>query len=229
MKSNFEVKCEKKITEKKEKIHNKPEINSNEILSKLKEESSRLIDEIIGCVDVVYRQELLYKLETVNSKIAKNISQELKFISNSTTKNVEKPLIRISAENEIVHFSMDENLPHKIVYDRSERRERYYYDTDAYYMWCRLSSLAFIEKNGPIYFDKTCAILFISYYDKKSFPVDHDNLDVKYFIDGAAKPFLKSDNAFNLSVYFDAFPDERNHTEIYLGVRNDVLEIMAHK
>ena len=77
MKSNFEVKCEKKITEKKEKIHNKPEINSNEILSKLKEESSRLIDEIIGCVDVVYRQELLYKpfmLRTPKLKFAYSYS-----------------------------------------------------------------------------------------------------------------------------------------------------------
>ena len=184
---------------------------------------SDLVEQVIETGDVIYKQHILHNIDSACQKMHKLISAELKEMpENYMIKEYEKDLIEISKTANIIHFSMQENLPHKITFNRSTRKENYWYDTQEYYTWCYDSTMKYFEQNGPLYFKEKCAVLFVSYYDENTNAIDNDNLDVKYFIDGALRPFITGDNPFALSILFEGRRGACNHTDIYFGPLHDI-------
>lgn len=192
-------------------------------LLNIAEESSSIASALTNNPDTMYKQNLLHSLNDLSLEMKKIVNAELKDLpENHILVDFKKPLIKMERVADIIHFSFNENIPHQITFDKSMKKERYVFDTQEYYTWCYESTMEFFKKNGPYYYKERCGVLFISYYDEETFPIDHDNLEVKYFIDGALKPFLRGDNAFDLSLLFHAEKDEHCHTEVYFGPILDI-------
>lgn len=236
MKKDFEVKLEKKTPSVRETslLREVPfDILSEDTkvkLSNIAEESSSIAEKLLHGADVVYKQHLLQSLNDLAQHINEVVRIEARELpENYILKGYNKPLIQIERVANVIHFSLNENLPHRITFDKSTKKEKYVFDTQEYYTWCYDSTMNYFKLNEPIFFKEKCAVLFISYYDDSTFPIDHDNVEVKYFIDGALKPFLRGDNGFDLSQFHLAEKDERCHTEIFFGPELDIaLFLVKH-
>lgn len=213
--------------------HNKYDL-INDSMNKINielERASRRVEEL--CIllqneySLIERQRLLSELHTVSNEILKVIKRDIQDIpvSNKII-SIDKPLIKIERVESVVKFSFPENLPHAIRYDKTARKLNYDYDMQEYFSWCYQSVEQYFKENGSIEFNEKCMVLFLSYYDEQTNPVDHDNIDVKYFIDGAIRRFTGGDGPFNLSHCFIGLKGEKSCTEVYLGREEDILRLM---
>jgi len=195
----------------------------------LTDKHNMLIKELLETKDISYAQHILKELDKTLENFRSLSASLLKEYMPITKVEHNRPYINIEKENNLIHFSFYGNLPHKEIYDKSERRVRYEYDKNEYFSWCRDSVMKFFEEEGSFVFQEKCAALFISYYAEESRLVDHDNLDVKYFIDGALRPFLTGDGPLQLSLLFDGDRAEENKTEVIFGPASKVYEYVSIK
>lgn len=137
---------------------------------------------------------------------------------------VEKPLFSVERDGDLFVISLEEVFPHKEVFDRSTGTWKYLYNKDEYFSWCRKSVINYFENNEPYLFKEKCLAYIVFYYKTEADSTDHDNLDFKYFIDGALRPFMSGDGPFDLSLWFDARIGKYEATEVYFGKESDVLK-----
>lgn len=172
-------------------------------------------------------QSLIADLYQQTVSFLKEIRKRIKEISPAIEKGiVTMPLMKIERVGEIVKFQFNDNLPHAVRYDKYTKRFNYEYDTQEYYSWCSDSVDSFFEKNGVVEYREKCMVLFVSYYDSSTNPMDHDNIDVKYFIDGAIRRFISGDGPFSLSHSFIGLRASESCTEVYLGREEDIVLLM---
>ena len=76
-------------------------------------------------------------------------------------------------------------------------------------------------------FNEKILALFVNFYGG-GLPIDHDNLEIKHFIDGMInRVIIKDDSPECLDILFTGVIDRniRRHTEVYAGKTENVMKM----
>lgn len=175
-----------------------------------------LLSETIGYMEKNYR-----KTVGVREKINIQLNDTYDFLPIP-------PLLTIIKEENMYHFKLSEQLPHRITIDKYAKSLKYDYNPSIYYSGYRMAVERYL-KNNPITAFREKALLYVKTHCSSNHMLDNDNIELKTFIDAVIKGvFIKDDSPEFLSIYLDAVNDGADFTELYLGNPKDMLHLLSN-
>lgn len=205
----------RKLEEESRRLH-----NSAVIIGKAKNADISVCQAVI--FDIYQSIITLYKTcQSASSKIPVN-SQYQKCYIESLIK-IHKIMFN---DKPVMHFLLDGLLPHKITFDISTGKEKYYHNKDLLYSRYRTAVEEYLKENEPILYDKKVLVAFVHHYNKTKGMMDHDNLETKTFIDAAIKNiFIVDDNPMRMDLYHSSVVEEgiESYTEVFVGYPDTVI------
>lgn len=138
------------------------------------------------------------------------------------------PSMSISYMDGIYHYKLDGLLPLRKKLDVSSGRLKNDEDRDIIYSGYEAAVSRYAASDGFKVFAEKIIVLFVSHYGGLN-PVDHDNLDVKPFIDTAInRVIVEDDSPFLVDLMFQGVSDNgRRFTEVFAGPADKILRIYS--
>lgn len=204
-----------------------------EKMNRLQEEGTKILSKCsVYENDLVQLHDLLqnYNCNLLSlQKTAMECASYLPEIDNYSVVPV-PPTMRIYLEDGVYHYILNDLLPHRASMNMISGKVKYSYNKDIIYSGYRMAVEEYAGEKGFHEFREKIMVGIINVYNSKSPLCDHDNLDIKPFIDAAIKGILiPDDNPKWLSHLWDyriGENEEITHTEIYAGRAEQVIKIV---
>lgn len=138
--------------------------------------------------------------------------------------------MRIYLEDGVYHYILKDLLPHRESMNMITGKVKYSYNKDIIYSGYRMAVEEYAAEEGFHKFQEKIMIGIVNVYSGKRSLCDHDNLDIKPFIDAAIKGILIPDDnprwLSHLWDYRNGENEEITHTEIYAGRAEQIIKIV---
>ena len=162
-----------------------------------------------------------------NSKVTKIMEECVSYLpAESYLYKKSAPIMKMQyiEEDKVYHCILDDLLPHRTSYNESTGKIEYYYDKHHVYNGYKAGLEEFNKEAIIMKYEKPITALFINYYTSPREIIDHDNLEVKVFIDAVInKIMIPDDNPTLLTYIMDYAIGEKRHTEVYIGPFHNVV------
>lgn len=168
------------------------------------------------------RQDII-DIRRSNSKIRNDIHRLIDCLPDENYElTAEKADMEIRFENDIYIYDLKESIPNRIKLNLSSKAIEYDIDRSYYYSRYRNCVLEYEESEGFHMFQNKILVYIQCLYIENA--RDHDNLEIKPFLDAAVNKILVPDDNMELvSIFFDSCKCDHDGARIYIGDFQNML------